>query len=695
MSVFPVFSFPTTTSDSLSQSNPMITFVVEGQELHIESHLLEVCDYFKTMLSSGLQESITRRIVIQETSKETVEIFLNFLKTKQLPPTMNTEQLIELYHFVHQYQHQALLVQIGRLLNTQAQEANRRKDYSFPAVDLLVLACLYNDRSLKEACRNYVLSSHSYQSFMLQLIDREAYDALREVLTWKAQQVELMTIYPSGNKKETAVFKLFNRGMYLLASDVLKFGQRHMNNMNQELQELVREILNQESHLSPEQIELLSTVSAKIYNMMANSSLLFIPLFKGWNAIFEMLLSHCKESVYQITNTEKTTLLSVAIAHHRVEAIKALRAAHPPQKPFSFLVFSNYILESIKTRNPAVLKEVLSFGKEHSYPGSILELDFACMEAALETKNLNILKIVLPYFKGYTYEDDPFDLQALLFKILEKESCYPLHLIFADEDPSLLREFLSRAPDLLLVNSKKQNFFHLSCKTTTTVLPFTEFKEQIEKVDLKAFDQKDIEGNTPLHDAIHHQKYAESFLLFQKNNAALWETNAQGETPFNTLGGEEFEKMMEFFVTAAAEESVHEDARRALLLWCAQHYLYPFCEKLIPLTQDIKTIQAPGGKNLLHLASEAGAVFAISKLLELGFNVNSKDDLQTTPLHIAVKRRDVDLVQGFIEAGASPKICDFKGETPLSLALKDFATERSVALQAIVRTLESKSCAVQ
>ncbi len=62
------------------------------------------------------------------------------------------------------------------------------------------------------------------------------------------------------------------------------------------------------------------------------------------------------------------------------------------------------------------------------------------------------------------------------------------------------------------------------------------------------------------------------------------------------------------------------------------------------------------GKNLLHLASEEGRVSDVKAQIDMGADVNVRDDYQKTPLHIAIENNHADIVKILLKAGAGNNI---------------------------------------
>jgi hypothetical protein len=70
----------------------------------------------------------------------------------------------------------------------------------------------------------------------------------------------------------------------------------------------------------------------------------------------------------------------------------------------------------------------------------------------------------------------------------------------------------------------------------------------------------------------------------------------------------------------------------------------------------------------LHMATDAGDLAAVQKLLAEGTDVNLRDVHDWTALHYAAGNGDVALVTALLAAGAECDIANFERETPLRRA---------------------------
>ena len=74
--------------------------------------------------------------------------------------------------------------------------------------------------------------------------------------------------------------------------------------------------------------------------------------------------------------------------------------------------------------------------------------------------------------------------------------------------------------------------------------------------------------------------------------------------------------------------------------------------------------------NLLHSAAEGGDVSIIEMMLSLGFDVNSKDSLGTTPLMVAAAKGKKQAVDFLLTKGADPSLRTLIGRNLLHAAVE-------------------------
>lgn len=100
----------------------------------------------------------------------------------------------------------------------------------------------------------------------------------------------------------------------------------------------------------------------------------------------------------------------------------------------------------------------------------------------------------------------------------------------------------------------------------------------------------------------------------------------------------------------------------------ARSFHRPIVDLLISHGADT-TIQKEQGSTILHTACELGFPSETRKLLQTkSIELNSRDNSENTPLHLAARSRCVDSVKLLLEAGANVSSQNYREETPLHLA---------------------------
>jgi ankyrin repeat protein len=99
----------------------------------------------------------------------------------------------------------------------------------------------------------------------------------------------------------------------------------------------------------------------------------------------------------------------------------------------------------------------------------------------------------------------------------------------------------------------------------------------------------------------------------------------------------------------------------------------------------------PGGTPPLHLAAGTGNAAMVKLLIRSGANVNSRDDLWTTPLHAAAMYGgDRQAIEALVAAGADIEASDKQGVTPLMLAGRSGTLKAVETLAAHGASLDAK-----
>ncbi len=109
---------------------------------------------------------------------------------------------------------------------------------------------------------------------------------------------------------------------------------------------------------------------------------------------------------------------------------------------------------------------------------------------------------------------------------------------------------------------------------------------------------------------------------------------------------------------------------------------------------DIEAQEDEHGATPLHEAAFYGHKEVVEFFVEKGASVNAKDEHGATPLHEAAYEGHKEIVEFFVEKGASVKAQDKNGRTPLHLAkeaLKETTDEEyKKRLSEVIAYLKSK-----
>ncbi len=409
------------------QLPPVFTIVVNGKEFQIETRFLVPCDYFHNLQKSGMRESVTSRITLDNFSEETVQTFLTFLKSYKLPP-FDINQLIDFFKLIQFFQHSALLDQTRDLLIQEIPKELKK---------ILQLGDLYSDPRLKLECKNQVIKSpFQYVSLLSELIEEESYALVKEIQTWPPEVIRpMMTHTRENNKPVEKLLKNIERDLALeLLKTAYRIGLRtidvfpHADNALIETLVGCAEIKADpltavetfEPIIADDPIILLRVVPA-----LKMSPISFVIIQEGWDATFEKMIRLLNRSDVAASliavEENKATLLTFCAALGRLQYIRALKN-HPIQQKVSQSQFAEAVEGAIESKNLSVVQEILSFPIEGSSPGSV---SIHSIHKAMSLETLDILKAIWPDYKATdaelvelkkrSYTENRLDWAAIFF----------------------------------------------------------------------------------------------------------------------------------------------------------------------------------------------------------------------------------------------------------------------------------------
>jgi hypothetical protein len=390
---------------SYLQLPPIFTIVVKIKEFQIETRFLVACDYFHNLQKSGMKESVTSRITLDDFSEETVQTFLSFLKSYKLP-MFDINQLIDFFKLIQFFQHTALLDQTRDLLIQEIPKELKK---------ILQLADLYSDPRLKLECKDQVVKSpHQYVSLLSELIEEESYALVKEIQTWPSEVIRPMLTNSRRSENFKPVEMLMKNLQGDLAFELLKTAYRIglktidvfptadgaligalVGSVGIEKDPLTA-VETYEPIIADDPMILLRAVPA-----LKMSPIFFVITQEGLSATFQKMIrllnrSDVAASLISIEDSN-ATLLSICAALGRVQYIRALKN-HPIQQKVSQSQFAQAVECAIEIKNLSVVREILSFPIEgSSSPGSV---SVHSIHKAMSLETLDILKAIWPYYKA-------------------------------------------------------------------------------------------------------------------------------------------------------------------------------------------------------------------------------------------------------------------------------------------------------
>lgn len=216
---------------------------------------------------------------------------------------------------------------------------------------------------------------------------------------------------------------------------------------------------------------------------------------------------------------------------------------------------------------------------------------------------------------------------------LDTDKNRPLHYCAHGNEPGAMKILIEAGADVNALNEKKCSPLqvsvvkgHVDCVRTLLTCS--------RRINVNT---RDFVGDTALHDAISKGNFQIAALLIDFPSVDLTVKNARG---FNAL---------------------HEACLRGN---------NPVVEKILLRRPDVVNIPKEDGFTALHLAAVNGHYKIAQTLLTKGrCNLELRNNKQETPLVSAVLRRQWDVVELLVEAGANINSQDKDGDTPLNIAL--------------------------
>ncbi|XP_077477724.1 nuclear factor of kappa light polypeptide gene enhancer in B-cells inhibitor, alpha b [Stigmatopora argus] len=183
------------------------------------------------------------------------------------------------------------------------------------------------------------------------------------------------------------------------------------------------------------------------------------------------------------------------------------------------------------------------------------------------------------------------------------------------------------------------------------------------------------DGDTLLHLAIIHEAkdYIRTMIQLSKNTDFLDVQNDQRQTPLHLAVITNQSDVCQRLLADGCDPTLVDDGGNMPVHIACRHGNLPCFSVLTQFCrhEHLQTMMAAcnyQGQNCLHLASIHGFLSMVESLVDLGADINAKEQRNGRGgLHLAVDQQNLPLVKLLLKKGADPNILTFGGHTPFHL----------------------------
>ncbi|KAL6105164.1 nuclear factor of kappa light polypeptide gene enhancer in B-cells inhibitor, alpha b [Pungitius pungitius] len=183
------------------------------------------------------------------------------------------------------------------------------------------------------------------------------------------------------------------------------------------------------------------------------------------------------------------------------------------------------------------------------------------------------------------------------------------------------------------------------------------------------------DGDTLLHLAIIHEAkdYISTMIDLSKNTDFLNTQNDQRQTPLHLAVITNQALVCQRLLASGCDPTLVDDSGDTPLHIACRHGNLLCFSVLVQNCppEHLSTVMAAcnyHGQNCLHLASVQGFLSLVENMVDLGADINSKEQRNgRSALHLAVDQQNLSLVKLLLKKGADPNLLTSGGHTPFHL----------------------------
>ncbi|KZL71446.1 ankyrin repeat protein [Colletotrichum tofieldiae] len=211
------------------------------------------------------------------------------------------------------------------------------------------------------------------------------------------------------------------------------------------------------------------------------------------------------------------------------------------------------------------------------------------------------------------------------------------------------------------------------------------------EMDEVGLNSQDKNGQTPLLWAAKNRHDKVVKLMLKKDKIDLNIQDNNGRTPLSWATENKHMSMIRLLLNAAIDRKSKAYSSHTLLSWAAEHGYERVVKLLLedvvdpnvhdnnsrtPLLLAIENehegvveLLVQNDSTTLHLLAREGEIAPINSIISTNYDINTKNDLGRTALHISTSYHHLEVAKLLISSGADVNAKDINGATPLHLAI--------------------------